>query len=88
MTSAEFKAARNELGLTQAQLAEILDTAPPTIRKWEAPTGRSTARGPNPVACRAMRWMLAGFRPPEWPRARRKTDAESRNSPERHSGQG
>lgn len=67
MTPHEFKEARRSLGLTQSQLARILDTAPQTIRKWEMPPDRSTARGPNPVACQAMRWMLAGFRPPEWP---------------------
>lgn len=67
MTPDEFKAARRKLGLTQAQLGRILDTAPQTIRKWEMPETRSTARGPNPVACQVMRWMLDGFRPPEWP---------------------
>lgn len=67
MTPAEFKAARKELGLTQAQLGRILDTAPQTIRKWEMPPGRSTARSVNPVAAQVMRWMLDGFRPPEFP---------------------
>lgn len=67
MTPAEFKAARQKLGLTQSELGRILDTAPQTIRKWEAPEDASTARGPNPVACQVMRWMLAGFRPPDWP---------------------
>lgn len=67
MTPAEFKAARKSLGLTQSQLGRILDTAPQTIRKWEMPAEASTHRKPNPVACQVMRWMLAGFRPPEWP---------------------
>ena len=67
MTPEEFKAARKRLGLTQAELGRILDTAPQTIRKWEMDAERSTARGPNPVACQALRWMLAGFRPPGWP---------------------
>lgn len=70
MTPADFKQARQKLGLTQSQLGRILDTAPQTIRKWEAPDTASTARGPNPVACQAMRWMLAGFRPPEWPKGK------------------
>lgn len=68
MDSDEFRAARRRLGLTQAQLARILNTAPQTIRKWEADSDTaSTARAPNPVAAQAMRWMLDGFRPPEWP---------------------
>jgi len=67
MTPAEFKDARRALGLTQSQLGTILDTAPQTIRKWELPVDRSTARSVNPVAAQVMRWMLAGFRPPEFP---------------------
>lgn len=63
----EFKAARHRLGLTVRELGRILDTADTTVRKWEAPEGATTARAPNPVAAQVMRWMLAGFRPPEWP---------------------
>ena len=70
MTPAAFKAARKSLGLTQSELGQILDTAPQTIRKWEMGEGRSTARSVNPVAARAMRWMLGGYRPKEWPAAR------------------
>lgn len=69
MTPQQFKQARRELGLTQGQLGAILDTAPQTIRKWEMDKTRSTARGVNPVAAQAMRWMLAGFRPPEFPKS-------------------
>lgn len=68
MTSEQFKEARQSLGLTLAQLGVILDTDPRTIRKWEADSSASTSRGPNPVACRAVQWMLAGYRPPQWPR--------------------
>ncbi|MFK5997851.1 MAG: hypothetical protein QM492_07055 [Rhodobacterales bacterium] len=68
MTSAEFKAGRNQLGLTQSQLGHILDTAPQTIRKWEMPADRSTARQVNPIAARVMHWMLDGYRPAEFPK--------------------
>lgn len=68
MTPYEFKSARRKLGLTQAQLGVILDTVPQTIRKWEMSEDRSTARSVNPVAARVMQWMLAGYRPPEWPK--------------------
>ncbi len=69
MTPREFKEARIALGLSQAQLGAILDTNPTTIRKWEAEPDRRTSRAPNPVAARVMRWLLDGFRPPEWPGA-------------------
>lgn len=64
MTPAQFKVARQTLGLSQSQLGRILDTDPRTIRKWEHDDG---TRPPNPVASRVMGWMLAGYRPPEWP---------------------
>jgi DNA-binding transcriptional regulator YiaG len=67
MTPVEFKEARLSLGLNRPQLAEILGTSPDTIRKWEMPDDRSNARSPNPVASQVMRWMLDGFRPPEFP---------------------
>lgn len=67
MTPEEFKAARRKLGLTQSELGRVLDTAPQTIRKWEMPPENSTARGVNPIAARVMRWLLDGFRPPEFP---------------------
>lgn len=67
MTPDQFKEARRKLGLTQSQLAAILDTNPSTIRRWEMRDARSTSRPPNPIAARVMRWMLDGFRPPEFP---------------------
>ena len=62
MTPAEFREARRRLGLSQFQLAAVLDTSDRTIRKWEG-----GERSPNPVAAQAMRWFLAGYRPPDWP---------------------
>lgn len=67
MTPAEFKEARRTLGLSQSELGAILDTNPVTIRKWEMDDERASSRSPNPVACQVMRWMLDGFRPPEFP---------------------
>jgi DNA-binding transcriptional regulator YiaG len=63
MTNTEFKSARNTLGLTLSALGHILDTNPRTIRRWEAGD-----RDVNPIAARAMSWMLDGYRPPEWPK--------------------
>ncbi|MCB1349012.1 MAG: hypothetical protein KDK11_10330 [Maritimibacter sp.] len=67
MTPQQFAAARHSLGLSAAELGQILGTDPRTIRRWEADPETKTARPPNPVACQVLRWMLAGFRPPEWP---------------------
>jgi DNA-binding transcriptional regulator YiaG len=67
MTPDEFKQARRKLGLTQAELGHVLNADPVTIRRWEAAPEASMARPPNPVACRALGWLLAGYRPPEWP---------------------
>lgn len=64
MTPAEFKANRNKLGLSAAELGEIINTDPRTIRKWEHEDG---TRPPNPVAVRVMEWLLAGWRPAQWP---------------------
>jgi DNA-binding transcriptional regulator YiaG len=72
MSPSEFKEARQRLGLSGPQLARILNTDARTIRKWEADERASTARDPNPVACQVMRWMLDGFRPPEWPASSRR----------------
>lgn len=71
MTHDEFKQARRQLGLTQAELGLVLDTAPQTIRKWEMPPGNATRRSVNPVAARCMSWFLDGYRPPEWPMGKR-----------------
>jgi DNA-binding transcriptional regulator YiaG len=64
MLPLEFKMARRKLGLSASQLGTILSTDPRTIRKWEDASG---TRPPNPIACRVVEWMLAGYRPPEWP---------------------
>lgn len=68
MTPTEFREARHMLGLSARQLGAILDTDERTVRRWEAdPETTGTARPPNPTAARVMRWMLDGWRPPEWP---------------------
>lgn len=69
MTPEEFKAARYELGLSISQAAHVLGVNTSTLKKWEMPSSASTGAKVNPTAVRAMRWMLDGFRPPEWPEA-------------------
>jgi len=68
MDAAEFRQTRKRLGLYVRELGVILNTNDSTIRRWEMDGDHaSTARAPNPVACQVLRWMLGGYRPPEWP---------------------
>jgi hypothetical protein len=69
VTPDQFKAGRRSLGLSVYELGRILNTAPDTIRKWEMLEARSSGRSVNPVAARVLHWLLAGYRPPEWPTA-------------------
>lgn len=64
MTPAKFKEARLSLGLSARQLSIILNTNERTIRRWETDDG---TRPVNPIAIRVMEWMMAGYRPPEFP---------------------
>lgn len=65
MTPTEFKQIQFDLGLTNTELAHILDTNERTLRKWK---DEDEDRGPNPVAARVMIWMRDhGWTPPEWP---------------------
>jgi DNA-binding transcriptional regulator YiaG len=66
ITGKQFKAKRHNLGLSAAELGSILNTDPRTIRRWEDEDSAS-GRPPNPIACRVLEWLLAGYRPPEWP---------------------
>lgn len=67
MTPEEFKAARKKLDLTQAQLAEILGLDISTVQRFGTPQGKKSGSKVNPTAARVMEWMLAGYRPPQWP---------------------
>jgi len=69
-TSVEFKEARHKLGLSVYELGSIINIDARTVRRWE-----DGERPPNPVACRVMRWMLDGYRPPEWPTTSGQTSA-------------
>jgi ribosome-binding protein aMBF1 (putative translation factor) len=65
----DFKQAQHKLGLSDSELGAILNTNLKTIRLWKS---EHSDRSPNPVACRVMEWMLAGFRPPQWPKNKNK----------------
>jgi len=63
---AELRAARAALGLTQAQMARMLDVTPRVYQAWEAPSG-TTARPPAVRVGRLVRAYLDGHRPQDWP---------------------
>jgi len=62
MTPEEFKTARQQLGLSAKRLGSILNVNERTVRKWEDMSGK---RPPNPIACRVLEWLLAGYQPPD-----------------------
>jgi transcriptional regulator with XRE-family HTH domain len=66
----EFKKARKLLGLTQGELAIVLNRDPSTIRRYEMNSDQSTKTRVDPTVARAINWMVAGFRPPEWPKSK------------------
>jgi len=62
MTPEEFRAARVQLGLTQAELARVLGYGKP-IRVSEIERG---IRNPSQSAVRLVQAYLAGYRPEDW----------------------
>lgn len=67
MTPEQIKEARQSLGLTQAQLAALLDTDPQTVRRMEQRADAKTFRSPAPRMLRLLRAYLDGYRPADWP---------------------
>ena len=67
MNNIEFKAARKELGLTQAGLSQVMDTDAQSIRRIEMDASASTSRTPAPRMARLLRAYLSGYRPSDWP---------------------
>lgn len=82
MTPEEFKAARNKLGLSMHQAADLLRVTKQQLVKWEAPESASTSAKPGKLASAAMQWFLDGFRPPEWP----KHPAAGKDGPKKKEG--
>jgi DNA-binding transcriptional regulator YiaG len=62
-----FKAAREKLGLTQSQLADLLETDSRSIRAIESRVGTSRHRDPAPRMLRLLSAYIAGYRPEDWP---------------------
>jgi DNA-binding XRE family transcriptional regulator len=67
MTPDEIRGARVLLGLSQSQLAELLETDAQTVRRMEMDQNRSTHRLPAPRMCRLIMAYVDGYRPNDWP---------------------
>lgn len=66
MLAAEFRSIRASLGLSQSQLAKVLDYGHRTrIAAFEIES--KTARQIPPLLERLMRAYAAGYRPADWP---------------------
>lgn len=63
MTGPALREARESLDLSEEDLAIILDVETALVVNWE-----SDFHGPPRFVAEAVRWLLRGHRPPEWPR--------------------
>ena len=67
MDNVELRAAREKLGLTPAEAADVLDTSPKTINRIESdPSNKMHREAPARVE-RLYKAYLAGYRPDDWP---------------------
>jgi DNA-binding transcriptional regulator YiaG len=58
-----FRQTREDLELSVAQVARLLQTNERTVKRWESGDDRMV----HPTAAMVMDWFAGGFRPPEWP---------------------
>jgi DNA-binding transcriptional regulator YiaG len=68
MTPTEIRAARLALGITQAELAKMLNVEARTVRRMESDPAHSTHRKPAVRMARLIRAYLDGHRPVDWPK--------------------
>lgn len=66
-THDQVRAARDELGLTQAQLAAVLGCTLQHVKAMEAAPDRRNPRSVRPAYARLLRAYLDGYRPADWP---------------------
>jgi len=68
MTPVELREARESLGLSPAEAAQMLDISnPKAVYRMESATSHSTHRAPSTRVVRLYRAYLAGYRPDDWP---------------------
>jgi DNA-binding transcriptional regulator YiaG len=70
MTPDKIRQARIKLGLTQAQMAEMLETDAQSIRRWEMQPDAATHRKIPVRAERLIMAYLSGYRPEDWPKTK------------------
>lgn len=58
MTAGELRAIRSQLGLTQAELGEILGVHGRVVRRWEAEPGTPSSRAIPAPAARLVRLVV------------------------------
>ena len=63
----EIRRARKQLRLTQAQMADMLDTDPQSVRRWEMQPDAATHRKVPVRAMHLIKAYLSGYRPEDWP---------------------
>jgi transcriptional regulator with XRE-family HTH domain len=63
----QIREARIALGLSQRQLAELLDTDAQTVRRMEMDENSATFRRPAPRMVKLIMAYLNGYRPHDWP---------------------
>lgn len=68
MLPSEVKSAREALGLSLAEFADMLDTDKSTTRKMEFEENKSQYRPPAPRMVRLIIAYLKGYRPHDWPK--------------------
>lgn len=62
-----IRAAREQLGLTRAQLGALLEVDAQTVQRMEMPPDRATHRKPASRMLLLIEAYLRGYRPPDWP---------------------
>lgn len=69
MTHLELRAARERLGLTQVEMARMLDMdSEKSVIRMESDPTLKTARPAPRRAVRLIEAYLAGYRPTDWPK--------------------
>jgi DNA-binding transcriptional regulator YiaG len=67
MTPAEFRAARQSLGLSVNQMAALLEVRPVHVRKMELDESLPSNRRVMPITEKLVRAYVDGYRPHNWP---------------------
>lgn len=67
MTHDELRAAREKLGLTETEMATLLDVDVSSVQKWERDPTKPSHRPAPARVDRLMTAYLSGYRPEDWP---------------------